>query len=522
MGVDTDFELAVLSHCSRTQLAYDEYSYIASVLRLYAPCNMLVFGAGDDTKHWLNLNRGGVTVVLENKVNWKLRARKQYRQAREVFGEVRGHVSGVNYTADRDNWRTLLDDRDKLDVVLKDDILNTAWDMIFVDSPNDEVGRMQSIHMASKLAGYTDVFVHDCDRELEMCYCDACFADDKYCASVERLRHYRCERAEGYKRPRYVREVNKAAVYVDSALHRRHVEMLPNVECVSSPSDADLVLLLRVFQSETPDDVANIEALRLLLRADYCDRAVVYNSYPLYSRFMRKFKLLSTAVNVARLGSKVVPVCYTTFPDSKGVMWGSDPVDLQHFYDCWIREEIGRDLLVSFCGCIGRPNRKVDGVLRSGYKLRADLQKSLGGKPDADCVMRQQLWSASNNTVRKSEFETEFFAYLKRSKFTLCPRGLTANSYRIYQAMAMGSIPVICSDDFPFPMSDVVRWEDFSVVVPEKEAEHVYDKLVEYDVETVARMAESAKRAWQEWFAPVAMLRYFVQSGLRMNGLELV
>lgn len=72
-----------------------------------------------------------------------------------------------------------------------------VWDIIFVDGPtgyaDSTPGRIQSIYTASVLSGKSeniDVFVHDCDREVERVYCDRFFSDMKLVAEFDRLRLY--------------------------------------------------------------------------------------------------------------------------------------------------------------------------------------------------------------------------------------------------------------------------------------------------------------------------------------------
>mgnify|MGYP001616820289 CR=1 FL=1 len=51
-------------------------------------------------------------------------------------------------------------------------------------------------------------------------------------------------------------------------------------------------------------------------------------------------------------------------------------------------------------------------------------------------------------------------------KFSLCPRGGGLSSYRFYESIQCGSIPVLFSDGAVLPYSDI-GWEDFSVRLPE-------------------------------------------------------
>ena len=43
-----------------------QYEEIAKELEPYCPCNLLVFGLGEDSYLWQNLNINGLTIFLEN------------------------------------------------------------------------------------------------------------------------------------------------------------------------------------------------------------------------------------------------------------------------------------------------------------------------------------------------------------------------------------------------------------------------------------------------------------------------
>ena len=57
-----------------------------------------------------------------------------------------------------------------------------------------------------------------------------------------------------------------------------------------------------------------------------------------------------------------------------------------------------------------------------------------------------------------------FLNCTSRSRFTLCPRGYGATSYRLYEAMKLGSIPVYISDKHLLPWSDKLDWNTFCIV----------------------------------------------------------
>jgi hypothetical protein len=50
---------------------------------------------------------------------------------------------------------------------------------------------------------------------------------------------------------------------------------------------------------------------------------------------------------------------------------------------------------------------------------------------------------------------------MDNSKYALCPRGTGPTSYRIYEAIQMGCVPVYIGDNFWLPFSDELNWFEF-------------------------------------------------------------
>lgn len=71
-----------------------------------------------------------------------------------------------------------------------------------------------------------------------------------------------------------------------------------------------------------------------------------------------------------------------------------------------------------------------------------------------------------------------YFELMRASKFVLCPRGHGASSFRLYEALAIGRVPVIVSDDWLPPPR--IAWHACSVRIKERDVKaipHVLDRL---------------------------------------------
>jgi hypothetical protein len=98
---------------------------------------------------------------------------------------------------------------------------------------------------------------------------------------------------------------------------------------------------------------------------------------------------------------------------------------------------------------------------------------------------------------------------IRRSKFVLCPRGSGPASFRLFETMAAGRVPVVLSDSWVPPIGP--RWDAFTIVVPESEVAGV-PWIIESHEDRSERMAAAAREAWEEWFAPDVLFHRMVEA----------
>lgn len=129
------------------------------------------------------------------------------------------------------------------------------------------------------------------------------------------------------------------------------------------------------------------------------------------------------------------------------------------------------------------------------HPIRRDIVHHYGD--DSDIFIKIKLWSFD---VSGSD-QTEFIYTTMRSKFALCPRGYGAQSFRTYEAMQMGAVPVYIFDGKPWlPFNDIVPWSEFAVVVHRDHMAHLKDTLEEISDEKYEQMRETGKMMIEKYF----------------------
>ncbi len=155
-----------------------------------------------------------------------------------------------------------------------------------------------------------------------------------------------------------------------------------------------------------------------------------------------------------------------------------------------VAPEQSRDLLYNF---VGAPT--------------AEVRRRILARPHpADAVVRETL-NYNHSRWAPDETVAAYAGILARSRFTLCPRGVGSCSYRLFEAMRAGSVPVILSDELVLPAGP--DWEACSVRIPEKQAEGVEEELRK--IQDPERMGKAAARAFGDFFSADRLLSHLAR-----------
>lgn len=148
------------------------------------------------------------------------------------------------------------------------------------------------------------------------------------------------------------------------------------------------------------------------------------------------------------------------------------------------RTECKRDILASFLGSmnaggpidwpLGRAEHSSWNPDGRGATVRRKMFKVLSGRPR--CVLKDQQYATAHRYVE------DYAAILCRSIFALAPRGYGKTSFRMYEAMALGAIPVYIYDEPWIPFTEMLDWTEFSILCHVSKLETLEKRLLNMDI----------------------------------------
>jgi len=142
-----------------------------------------------------------------------------------------------------------------------------------------------------------------------------------------------------------------------------------------------------------------------------------------------------------------------------------------------------RNLFCSFVGSITHPIRQ---MLYNEYN---DIGHGY--------YFSAQQWS---QTVEPQKFK-DFVDVTMDSVFALAPRGYGATSFRLYEVMQLGVVPIYVSDKHWLPWQDELNWNEFCVIVKPEQIPSLHSILCGYTFEQIQNMREKAKLIYDEYFS---------------------
>lgn len=158
--------------------------------------------------------------------------------------------------------------------------------------------------------------------------------------------------------------------------------------------------------------------------------------------------------------------------------------------------------------------------LRIGYcgqalKQRLCYLNAMNNNEEIHCdyIFRPKTYFSLN--VDKMEMRKEFFDNLKENLFIFCYRGHGNYSYRLYEVLMMGRIPVLVDTDCVLPNEEVLT-EDVGVFIDEKSMNsynEINEHLVKYYTSNKDKLLEIQKnnrKLWEKYYSPIGFVQNLI------------
>ena len=100
---------------------------------------------------------------------------------------------------------------------------------------------------------------------------------------------------------------------------------------------------------------------------------------------------------------------------------------------------------------------------------------------------------------------------MSRSTFTLCPRGFGRTSYRLYESMQLGSIPIYFYDEKFLPYEDEINWKDICLMVPLERIEDSYRILKLKTEVDIGEYRENIQKLYNKYFTRNGVCNYILR-----------
>ncbi|HYM61371.1 MAG TPA: exostosin family protein [Thermoanaerobaculia bacterium] len=126
---------------------------------------------------------------------------------------------------------------------------------------------------------------------------------------------------------------------------------------------------------------------------------------------------------------------------------------------------------------------------------------ALGG--EADCVAEDtDRFHDWHDKAQQRANASRYRELLAASRISICPRGAGVATFRFWEALASGSVPLLVADGLRLPLARIIDWDTISLRLGESDVDQLPAFLASQSIPRLAEMAALGRRIWDEWFAP--------------------
>jgi hypothetical protein len=158
--------------------------------------------------------------------------------------------------------------------------------------------------------------------------------------------------------------------------------------------------------------------------------------------------------------------------------------------------------------------RRFDTSPHYGERLRYRALKALnaGDKISTNFIVREDKSVFLGNDNQQIKARQEFICNMATSDYVLCCRGSGNYSYRVYETLCMGRIPVIIVTDSQFPYAFHVDWRDYCLFVEHTDlqsvSERIYEHYNKFSAHAYYEQQLACRHFWENYLSPQGFFKH--------------
>jgi len=180
--------------------------------------------------------------------------------------------------------------------------------------------------------------------------------------------------------------------------------------------------------------------------------------------------------------------------------------DLKKENDYFFKEK-NKTPVIGFCGSLTHRDRKtmID-VVKNSKNLSNNF------------IIRNDFWGGK---IWDHDIRQEYILNTLNSDFVICVRGAGNFSYRFYETLCLGKIPLILDTDMSFPFEDFINYDDKILKINRDDLKNIEDIVYNFweKIDEYVDFQKSMVKFWDNYLSPIGHIKTLNKYKYEINKL---
>lgn len=167
-----------------------------------------------------------------------------------------------------------------------------------------------------------------------------------------------------------------------------------------------------------------------------------------------------------------------------------------------VSDHLPKNLLVELSD---KQDNKILGFRGHNQAIRENIIKKIQSvTKNIDFEIQKDFYFGDTSKMSTSKTRQDYYSNLSRNQFTLCIRGGGNFSYRFYEALSFGRIPVLIDTDIVLPFQNIINWNNHIVKIPIEEIDSIEDIIKSSNISPIDN-----RMLWCKYFSTEGYTQHF-------------